>query len=573
MKLPPVLLTGLALLSSFSLFCGAEEKKPNILYIMSDDHAAHAIGAYGGRLQALNPTPTIDRLAKEGMLFKNAFSTNSICSPSRACIITGQYAHTNGVVDLMGGIEGDRQTLAIEMRKAGYETGMVGKWHLKEEPSAFDFYTVLPGQGDYHNPTFLVRGEKGWEKDTIKFDGFHSSDAITDITLKWLKEGRKTDKPFFLMHHYKAPHDYFDHAARYDDYLADVDIPEPENLWLENQPKFGSLATLGYDRELVPHIGTSIGNRNPRRSYAGDLPTLFPKDYPKDYDPANYSETEIKRMTYNVYLKNYLRCVKGIDDNLARLFAYLDESGQMDNTVIIYTGDQGFMLGEHDYQDKRWMYEESMRMPFLIRYPKMIEAGSTTDAIVENVDYAATMLDFAGAKAPEQMQGRSFKSICDTGTEPEGWKQEAYYRYWMHMAHHDNPGHLGIRTKTHKLIYYYGCNYEGGYRTPPGWELYDLKNDPSENVNLYDDPAHAKLVVELKERLARLRKKVGDTGENFPEVEKVVQEFWDYDGADRAKAIEISADYRQRREQELVAAAAKQKAKSEAKGKPKAKAK
>jgi arylsulfatase A-like enzyme len=276
-------------------------------------------------------------------------------------------------------------------------------------------------------------------------------------------------------------------------------------------------------------------------------------------------------MTYNVYLKNYLRCVKGIDDNLARLFAYLDESGQMDNTVIIYTGDQGFMLGEHDYQDKRWMYEESMRMPFLIRYPKMIEAGSTTDAIVENVDYAATMLDFAGAKAPEQMQGRSFKSICDTGTEPEGWKQEAYYRYWMHMAHHDNPGHLGIRTKTHKLIYYYGCNYEGGYRTPPGWELYDLKNDPSENVNLYDDPAHAKLVVELKERLARLRKKVGDTGENFPEVEKVVQEFWDYDGADRAKAIEISADYRQRREQELVAAAAKQKAKSEAKGKPKAK--
>ncbi|MEM6915233.1 MAG: sulfatase-like hydrolase/transferase, partial [Verrucomicrobiota bacterium] len=394
------------------------EERPNILYIMSDDHAAHAIGAYGGRLAALDPTPTIDRLAEEGMVFENAFCTNSICAPSRASVITGQYPHTNGVYDLRGGIEGERQFLAIEMKKAGYETAMVGKWHLKEEPSAFDFYTVLPGQGDYHNPTFRVRGEKGWPNDTIQAEGKHSSDAITDITLEWLKNGREEGKPFFLKHHYKAPHDYFEHAARYDDYLADVEIPEPENLWLENQPEFGSIATLGYEGELVPHIGTSIGLRNPRRSYAVDLPPRFPKDFPENYDPEEYTHDEIKRLSYNAYLKTFLRCVKGIDDNLARLFAYLEETGELDNTVIVYTGDQGFMLGEHDYQDKRWMYEESMRMPFLIRFPKTIEAGSRTDAIVENVDYAPTLLDFAGVETPDYMQGASFKKICETGEEP-----------------------------------------------------------------------------------------------------------------------------------------------------------
>lgn len=493
------------------------------------------------------------------MLFENAFCTNSICAPSRASVITGQYPHTVGVHDLRGGIEAERQFLPIEMKKAGYETAMIGKWHLKEEPGAFDFYTVLPGQGKYHDPVFRVRGEQGWPKDTIEFEGYHSSDAITDIALDWLREGRDPERPFFLMHHYKAPHDYFEHAERYDDYLAEVDIPEPENLWLENQPEFGSIATLGYDRELVPHIGTSIGNRNPRRSYAADLPPLFPKDFPADYDPADYTDSEIKRMAYNAYLKNFLRCVKGIDDNLARLFAALEELGELDNTVIVYTGDQGFMLGEHDYQDKRWIYEESMRMPFLIRYPETIEAGLRTDAIVENVDYAPTLLGFAGADTPDYMQGRSFKAICESGKEPGDWKDAAYYRYWMHMAHHDNPGHLGLRTKRYKLIYYYGADYEGGYRTPPGWELYDLEKDPTEIRNVYDDPEYAEVVTELKVRLAKLREEVGDDGSDFPETEKVVQEFWDYDSEDRARAIEISNEFLRVREAELEARAKKKK--------------
>ena len=218
---------------------------------------------------------------------------------------------------------------------------------------------------------------------------------------------------------------------------------------------------------------------------------------------------------------------------------------QLDNTVIIYTGDQGFMLGEHDYMDKRWMYDESMRMPFLVRYPKTVPAGKRTNAIVENVDYAPTMLAFAGVKTPAKMQGRSFKEICEAGKEPEGWKQEAYYRYWMHMAHHDNPGNVGIRTKEFKLIFYYGCSYKGGNRTPPGWELYDLRDDPQEVVNQYDNPKYAKTVVELKSRLAKLRTKVGDTGDDFPEAEKVLQEFWDYDEAARAKAVTMSHEYLQ----------------------------
>lgn len=535
----------------FGLTVSAAAEKPNILFIMSDDHTAHAIGAYGGRLATLNPTPTIDRLAKEGILFENAFCTNSICAPSRACVITGQYPHTNGAYDLSGRIESERQFLAIEMKKAGYHTAMIGKWHLKEEPGAFDFYSVLPGQGKYHNPEFRVQGEEPWPKNLIKFEGMHSSDAITDQALKWLGEGWDQEKPFFLMHHYKAPHDYFEHAERYNDYLADIDIPEPDSLWNSHAPEFGSIATRGANDELIPHIGTSIGDRNPRRSYSKDLPKLFPKDYPPNYDPKNYTEVEITRLAYNAYLKNYLRCVKGIDDNLARLFKWLEDNDQMDNTVIIYTGDQGFMLGEHDYQDKRWMYEESMRMPFIVRYPKTIEGGVRTNAIVENVDYAPTMLAFAGVETPDYMQGKSFKEICETGNEPEGWKQAAYYRYWMHMAHHDNPGHVGIRTKDFKLIYYYGVNYEGGYQTPPAWELYDLRTDPFELENQYDNPEYEGTVAELKEQLADLRKTVGDTGEDYPEVEKVIQEFWDYDAADREKAAELSHAFLKVREEEL----------------------
>lgn len=526
--------------------------RPNILYIMSDDHAAHGISAYGSRLAKIAPTPNIDRLAREGALFTNAFCTNSICAPSRACVLTGQYDHVNGAFDLSGRVNPGKQMLAIQMKQAGYQTAMIGKWHLKAEPADFDYYCVLPGQGKYFSPEFRVSGDKPWGKNILKFDGQHSTDVITDLTLDWLKQGWDKEKPFFLMHHYKAPHDYFENAERYESYLADIEIPEPDTLW-NRASKFGSIATRGADDELIPHIGTSNGNRNPRRSYLRDLPKLFPAEFPENYDPANYSDIQNTRLAYNAYLKKFLRCVKGIDDNLGRLFKHLEDSGQMDNTVIIYTGDQGFMLGEHDYQDKRWMYEESQRMPFLVRYPKTVAAGQRFDSIIENVDYGATMLDFAGAEIPSSVQGKSFKSLLETGKEPADWKQEAYYRYWMHMVHHDNPGHLGIRTKTHKLIYFYGCNYDGGYLTPPGWELYDLVNDPHETQNLYHDPDHAELAIQLKSRLAALRKRVGDDGSHYPACEAVVQEFWDYDSADQAKAREISHRFLKRRLTELAA--------------------
>jgi len=536
------------------LFCAgltaaAAPKRPNILFIMSDDHTAQAVGAYATVLKVLNPTPTIDTLAAEGITFDNAFCVNAICTPSRACIITGQYPHVNGVFDLGGRIKPEKQTLPIAFRKAGYQTAIIGKWHLKEEPN-FDYYKVLPGQGKYFNTQFRVQGPKKWPLNTVTHEGQHSSDAITDSTLDWFKHKRDPNKPFFVCHQFKAPHDFFENAERYQSYLADTHIPEPPTLY-DVPATFGSIATRGYRDELRPHIGTSIGKRNPRRSYAVDLFRRYPEEFPSYYDVSAMSEPETTRLAYQAYLKKYLRCVKGVDDNLKRLFDYLKQEGLYDNTVIIYTGDQGFWLGENDYQDKRWAYDPSMRMPFIVRYPPTIKPGTRSDAIVENVDYPALMLDFAGIEIPKSMQGRSFKSICETGKEPEGWKQAAYYRYWMHMAHHDNPGEMAIRTKTHKLIYFYGCNYKGENQTPPGWELYDLRRDPQELNNVYDDPAYATVRDRLKRQLAELRRRIGDDGSHYPACEKVVQEFWDYDQADRRKAIQISHDFKARREAEL----------------------
>ena len=532
-----------------SLLGGIAKERPNVLFIMSDDHTAQAVGTYATVLKPLNPTPTLDTLAAEGMTFENAFCSNSICTPSRASIITGQYPHVNGVTDLTGRIVPAKQTLPIIFRKGGYQTAMIGKWHLKAEPN-YDYYKVLPGQGKYFDTEFRIQGEKPWPKNVVTHKEEHSSDAITDSTLNWFKTKREKGKPFFVCHQFKAPHDYFENAPRYQEYLADVEIPEPPTLY-DVPDSFGSIATRGYRDELLSHIGTSIGSRNPRRSYAVDLKQRFPEELPADYEVDKLSERETTRLAYQAYLKKYLRCVKGVDDNLKRLFDYLKAEGLYDNTLIIYTGDQGFWLGENDYQDKRWAYDPSMRMPFIIRYPKTIKAGTRSDAIVENVDYPALMLDFAGIPIPATMQGLSFKSICETGREPKDWKKAAYYRYWMHMAHHDNPAVMAIRTKAHKLVYYYGCNYNGGYQTPPGWELYDLKKDSAELNNVYDDPAYANERKRLKKQLVNLRKAVGDDGSHYPAAEKVVQEFWDYTDSDREKARKISGEYLKRRLQEL----------------------
>jgi len=515
------------LLITFLFFSCANKpvQKPNILFIMSDDHTTQAFGIYGSRLAHLDPTPTLDKIAREGIIFDNAFCNNSICTPSRASIITGQYPQTNGVLDLDGNISPKNQYLPIEMKKLGYQTAMVGKWHLKREPAAFDFYTVLPGQGKYHNPDFRIRGDKEWPNNTIHMEG-HSSDCITDITLDWLKNKRDKSKPFFMMHHYKAPHDMFEFAPRYKDYLEDTFIPEPASLYFNGSN--GSVATRGENDELMGDIGSSVGHRNKFRDMGKHM----------KIDP-NIPDPEYKHLAYQEYLKRYLRCVKGVDDNLKRLFTYLKDEGILDNTIIIYTGDQGFYLGEHDYIDKRWMYEEGMRMPFFVRYPSVIKPGTRTDAIVNNTDYAPTIIELAGGIPPEYMQGKSFKSILETGEEPVGWQQSTYYRYWMHMAHgHANPAHFGIRTKDYKLIFFYGKfwrevsgintkrRFTPNNATPAGWEFYDLKKDPQEMQNEYANSDYADIIEDLKKQLAQKRRELNEEDSNFPQIEEVIDAHW-----------------------------------------------
>jgi len=520
-----------------AIACKQQTKQPNVLFIMSDDHTTQGVGVYGSRLASLNPTPTIDKLAAEGMIFDNVFCTNSICTPSRACIISGQYSHVNGVIDLEGHIN-DKQYLPMEMKKLGYETAVIGKWHLHNEPSAFDYYKVLVGhggQGEYFNPHFIEKGMKyefppTKNTKTIATSG-HSTDVITDLTIDWLKN-RDDSKPFFLMHHYKAPHDLFEFAPRYQDYLADVTIPEPASLY--DNINNGSVATRGRNDSLIHVIGSSVSHRNTIRNMGMHM------DIAQDI-----KEPEYTHLAYQEYLKRYLRCVKGVDDNLNRLFKFMEEAGLMDNTIIIYTGDQGFMLGEHDYIDKRWMYEESMRMPFIVRYPDLVNAGTRSNALINNTDFAPTMLELAGGKKPDYMQGESFKTILETGAEPANWRDATYYRYWMHMAHrHANPAHFGIRTKDYKLMFFYGKywvntdddkavwnkNSWGNsftMHTPPAWEMYDLKSDPKEMNNVYDDPAYADVKAMLKAKLLATRTELGDTEQQYPHIKQIVDEYWD----------------------------------------------
>lgn len=484
-------------------------RKPNILFISSDDHAAHAIGAYGGRLASLNPTPNIDRLARDGMLLQNVFCANAICVPSRATIMTGQYSHTNGVKTLVGGLRPAEQSLAHGMRAAGYQTAMIGKWHLEHEP-AFDYYAVLPGQGSYFNPILHV-SDKPWPDNQRRFaayDSLHSSDVITDLSLEWLTK-RNRSKPFFLMHHFKAPHDNYENAERYDWLYGETEIPEPETLW--RTPNHGSEATR--------RMGTSVSKRNARRNMGQHM--FVNPDLP---------EREYTRTAYQRYLKKYLRCVRGVDDNIGRLLAHLKQSGELENTVVIYTSDQGLMLGEHDYIDKRWMYDESMRMPFLVRYPGVVKPGSRSDALINNTDFAPTLLDIAQGSPLGKMQGRSFVPVL-RGAEPRDWRTATYYRYWMHMAHHDNPAHYGIRTKEYKLIFFYGLPLDAaGARkkpTQPGWELYDLRKDPLETANVYGKAEYAGVTGKLKSELQRIKEQIGDTDERYPELMQVRRKYWD----------------------------------------------
>ena len=455
-------------------------RKPNILFIMSDDHASHAMSCYGSRI---NETPNIDRIAREGMLFENCFCTNSICSPSRASILTGKYSHLNGVKSIEDHFDGRQLTFPKLLQAAGYQTAIIGKWHLghggNADPTGFDYWAVVPGQGEYHNPEFYVMGE------LRRFDGY-ATDLITDFSLEWLRR-RDKNRPFLLMCHHKAPHRPWEPDEKHKHLYEDVEIPEPETFYDDYATRAQAAveAKMRIDRDMNDEV---------------DL---------KGRPPEGLTPLELKKWRYQRYIKDYLRCVASIDDNVGRLLDYLDEEGIAEDTIVIYTSDQGFFLGDHGWYDKRFMYEESLRMPFIVRYPREIKAGSRMGAMALNIDFPCTFLDYAGVPIPGEMQGRSLRPLF-RGEVPSGWRTSMYYRYWMHLdEYHNVYSHYGIRTHRYKLIYYYaealGTSGSLEESRPPEWELFDLEKDPYELNNVYSDPAYADTVKALKTELRRLQ--------------------------------------------------------------------
>lgn len=502
----------------FQFGVSGQAQRPNIVYIMADDHATNAISAYGSHLTTVFKTPNIDRLAAEGMRMDRTYCVNSICTPSRASIITGQYGHISGVKTLADAIPPNSVSVAVELRKGGYQTALFGKWHLKTEPFGYDYWKVGPGQGRYHDPSFVEIGQPYGPRGGEVVKGYYT-DLVTDFALDWLKH-RKPDKPFALFLHHKAPHGKWEPADRYLNYLEDVEIPEPASLWED----------FSHRSEASRNYGTSISHRlADRRNMIDDVSS---EKWPTArVDMTGMTEKEKTKAAYQKYLKDYLRCVKAVDENVGRVLDYLDQAGLTENTLVIYTSDQGMFLGEHDYFDKRWIFEEAFRMPFLARLPGKIRAGSTTKVLCANIDFAPTMLDLADLPVPGAMQGKSFLPILENGKAPRDWRESIYYRYWMHLNGHYIPAHFGVRTDDYKLIFFYGLALGSSgaidKQTPAGWELYDFRKDPQEINNVYGKPGYEKVTEDLKKELLRLKDEYGDSDKPFPDLQKVIAEHWD----------------------------------------------
>ena len=467
--------------------------RPNIIFIMTDDHAAHAIGAYGSRV---NETPHLDRLAREGALLANVFATNSICTPSRAAILTGQYSHVNGVT-VFNRFDSSRMTVARLLQQAGYHTGMIGKWHLGSDPVGFDRWEILPGQGAYHDPVlYTATGEKTYE-------GRYATDVITDLALAFLEE-RPRDKPFFLMLHHKAPHRSWEPKEPYGSRFAARRIPEPATFWDSYETRTDAL------HENEQRVAADLNNRDlklpPPSGLAGEDLERWYNGKPdsvtivRDGREVILTGVPLVRWKYQRYMQDYLATVQSVDDNVGRVLAFLDAAGLARDTMVVYTSDQGFFLGDHGLFDKRFMYEESLRMPFLVRWPARIRAGTRSDAIGLNVDFAPTFLEAAGLPPSAEMQGRSLLPVLEGKTPPD-WRRAMYYRYYHDPGHHNTRAHYGVRTDTHKLIYFWKKDQ---------WELFDLVNDPNELHNLYGEPGQQELTARLKAELARLKREVRD---------------------------------------------------------------
>ena len=492
----------------------ADAERPNIVFFFTDDHAPHAIGAYGGWLSSVDPTPQIDRLAEQGMLFQHSFCTNSICGPSRAVILTGKHSHRNGFMMNGNRFDGSQQTFPKLLQKAGYRTAIIGKWHLHTDPQGFDYWEVLPGQGDYYNPELLSAGGKR------QIEGY-CSDIVTDLAIEWLEEQREEGAPFMLMCQHKAPHRNWMPALRHLDLFEGEELPEPSTLfdrWEDNasparhqEMEIDRHMNTVYDLFVTPWEGW-----DPEAQIASDrsgvrnLEKMTPAQR-EAWDAAFAEENAafvaampegeaLVRWKYQRYMKNYLRCIRAVDENVGRLFAYLEENGLAENTVFVYSSDQGFFLGDHGWFDKRWMYEESLKMPLIVRWPGVTKPGSVDTHLVQNLDYAETFLELAGAEIPADMQGRSLVPLL-RGENPEDWREAIYYHYYGYPAVHMVARHYGIRTERYKLMRFYQLDE---------WELYDLETDPEELTNLYGQPEYGGILASLAVQLGELRGHYGD---------------------------------------------------------------
>jgi len=508
-------------------YSGEDVLQPNILFIMADDHAANAISAYG---YGLNQTPNLDRIADEGMRLDHCYVTNSICTPSRASILTGTYNHVNGVTTLATSIDNRLPNVAKHLRKAGYQTAIFGKWHLGEgkahEPTGFESWSVVPGQGDYFDPAMIDSSGE-----TVELG--YATDVITDKCLDWLN-ARDHSRPFFLMCHHKAPHRSFEPHPKYRGLFEGEDVKMPDTFDddYKNRARAAAAAKMRIRSDMTYK---DLGLVQPAGGLEVGEPMAEGQADRKVPDPDDVSElvlidqlsgeqfrfetkSELAAFKYQRYIKRYLRTVASIDENVGRLLDWLDETGQAENTMVIYTSDQGFFLGEHGWFDKRFMYEESLQMPFLIRYPNGIKAGSRSDEMATNVDFAPTFLDYAGLPIPTYMQGHSLRPLfeCDAGPD---WQTSVYHRYWMHKDEfHYAWAHYGLRNQRYKLIYWYNSalGQEGAFEgdEPPEWELFDCETDPLELFNVADDPEHADVFRAMLRELDGKMAEIGDIPEH-----------------------------------------------------------
>ncbi|MEZ6193630.1 MAG: sulfatase [Phycisphaerales bacterium] len=471
----------------------AAPDRPNILFIFTDDHASAAISAYGS---AINQTPNLDRIANEGVRFENCLVTNSICGPSRAVILTGKYSHINGFCTNVDRFDGSQPTFIKMLHDAGYTTAIVGKWHLVSDPTGFDYWNILIGQGLYYNPRMIDNGTE------VKLEGY-TTDLITDISLDWLKNKRDPNKPFVLMYQHKAPHRNWepspDHLTMYDD----VTIPEPDTLFDDYEGR--GTAAHTQEMEIARDLDDHDLKLDERKGLNDEQLAAWDAAYgPKNeaFHEANLKGDDLVRWKYQRYIKDYLRCVASVDDNVGRMLDYLKETGLDKNTIVVYSSDQGWYLGEHGWFDKRWMYEESLSTPLMVRWPGVTKPGTVNHDMVSNVDFAETFLEAAGVPIPDDMQGRSLVPVLK-GETPDDWRKSFYYHYYEYPGWHMVQRHYGVRTDRYKLIHFYQIGE---------WEMYDLEKDPQEMHSVYGDPAYADIQAELHVELERLREelKVGE---------------------------------------------------------------